>query len=638
MSFLTALGLSFNNLMTKKGRTFLTAFAGAIGIIGIALILSLSDGFQKYIDKVQEDTLSTYPITIDGESVDMSALLKSMTGNRDDDEGEEGEVVLSAVERNVIKPFDVSTDMYNALVSEKTVNDLALFREYIEKDDSGIKKLTSDIKYSYNVKPKIYGTDLFGETLRVNPSTVMDSMGMGNMMGMYSQFASMSIMGTDYDIFSEMLDNKDLLRDQYDVLQGRWPEDKSELVFVVSSRNYVEDTAFYTLGLKDQKQLAGVINGGTIEKSGKDEYTYDEIMGLKFKLITDPDYYTYNEKTESWDFIEEDSDEFKKVLDSGLDLKIVGIIRPREGAAASSIGTAIGYTRELTEYVVEKTNASKIVKDQLADKDTDVFTGKPFKGSEAADQAASQAMDLTAMMQNLSPEQQAYFASLSQEEIAKLMATYADNAVSKATYDSNIEILGVCDLSEPSSIKLFPKDFESKDLLEDKIEEYNKMCEENGNEAAKIQYTDYIGIMMSSISSIIRAITYVLIAFVAISLVVSSIMIAIITYISVLERTKEIGILRSIGASKKDVSRVFNAETLIEGFVSGALGVGVTMLLNIPINMIIDHFSGLGSIAALPLTYAGILVLISVVLTVIAGLIPSRLAAKRDPVEALRSE
>ncbi len=639
MSFLTALSLSFNNLMTKKGRTFLTAFAGAIGIIGIALILSLSDGFQKYIDKVQEDTLSTYPISIESETLDMSAVLRSMTGN--DDEEEEGEKEFdetqTAVARNVIKPFEVTTDMYNALVSEKTVNDLALFRKYIEAPASGIRDLTSDVKYSYDVKLKIYGKDLYGERLRVNPSTIMDSMGMGNMMGMYAQFSSMSMMGTDYDVFSEMLDNRDLISEQYDVLAGRWPADKSELVFVVSSRNYVEDTAFYTLGLKDQSKLAKVLEGGTIEKSGAEEYTYDEILGLEFTCITDADHYK-RESDGTWTFIEPDTDEFEKVLSNGLKLKIVGIIRPREGAAATAITSTIGYTKDLTEYIIGLTNSSEIVKSQLEDTDKDVFTGKPFKGSDAAAEAAAQAMDIQAVMAGLSPEQQAYFASLSEDQIKEMMKKYAESAVSQATYEGNLELLGVCDLDAPSSIKLYPKDFESKDLLEDKIDEYNKNCEKEGNEAAKISYTDYIGIFMSSVSKIIKAITYVLIAFVAISLVVSSIMIAIITYISVLERTKEIGILRSIGASKKDVSRVFNAETLIEGFVSGFLGVAVTMLLNIPINMVIKHFAGLSNIAALPLNYAAILVLISILLTVIAGLIPARMASKRDPVEALRSE
>ncbi len=644
MSFSTALGLSFNNLMTKKGRTFLTAFAGAIGIIGIALILSLSDGFQKYIDKVQEDTLSNYPVQIQSETIDMSALVKSMVGDRENEE-EKGETEKKTpAEREVVKALEVTLDMYNALVSEKTKNDLKEFKKYLDDEQNGISELVSDIQYSYDVNIKMYGKDLFGNTLRVNPSKVMDSMGMSNMSNMYAQYSSMSSMSlmgggaTDLDVFCEIMDNEELLSQQYEVVKGHWPKNKNELVFVIRGGNYVEDTALYTLGLKDQSTLSAFLKGETIEKSGENEYSYDEILNLTFKCITDSDYYKYNEKTNTWDVIEEDSPEFARVLDEALELKVVGIIRPAENAAATAISKVVGYTKELTEYVIEKTNEAEIVKAQLADANTDVFTGKPFTGTEEAEKASQSALDMGSLMADMTPEQQAYFASLSQEEIQALMKQYAANAVSNATYEGNLKLLGVCDLSHPSAISIFPKDFESKDLIEDKITAYNDKCKAEGNEAGKISYTDYVGILMGSVSKIINAITYVLIAFVSISLVVSSIMIAIITYISVLERTKEIGILRSIGASKKDISRVFNAETLIEGLVSGLLGVGVTMVLNIPINMIIDHFSGLGNIAALPLTYAGILVLISVLLTVIAGLVPSRMAAKKDPVEALRSE
>lgn len=640
MSFLTALGLSFNNLMTKKGRTFLTAFAGAIGIIGIAMILSLSDGFQKYIDKVQEDTLSNYPISISGETVDMSALVKSMAGKEEEDEEKEEnkETRQSPRERGVIRALEVTTDMYNALVSEKTINDLELFKKYLDDEANGIKELTSDIQYSYNVKPKIYGTDLNGEIIRVNPSQVMDSMGMGNLSGM-SSMGSFSMMGGGgLDVFCEIMDNKELLAQQYDVVKGRWPENKNELVFVISSGNYVDDTAFYTLGLRDQSTLKAFLEGKTIEKTGTSEYTYDEILNLSFKCIIDADYYKHNEKDNSWEEIDKESAEFETVINNGIDLKIVGIIRPAEGVAASAITNVVGYTKELTEYVIEETNKAEIVKSQKADENIDVFTGKPFAGTEAAEKAGEQAIDMTSMMAQMTPEQQMYFASLSEEEIQKLMKQYAAAAVSTATYEDNLSLLGVCDLNSPSAISIYPKDFESKDVIEDKIKEYNEKCEAENREAAKISYTDYVGILMGSVTKIINAITYILIAFVGISLVVSSIMIAIITYISVLERTKEIGILRSIGASKRDISRVFNAETLIEGLVSGVLGVVVTMILNIPVNIIINHFSGLGKIAALPLAYAGILVLISIFLTVIAGLIPSRMAAKKDPVEALRTE
>ncbi len=633
MSFFTALGLSANNLWTKKGRTFLTAFAGAIGIIGIALILSLSDGFQKYIDRVQEETLSNYPITIESESVDLSAMFSAMTRNDDDEKKDDEE----KDDREVIKSLNVSTNMYNALVSKRNVNDLAEFKKYLDDEANGIADLVSAIRYTYDVNVKIYGTDLFGNTLRVNPSTVMEAMGMSNMSSVYSMYSSMpamSMMSTDMDIFGELLDNPELLDQQYDVIAGRWPEDKTEMVFVVNENNYVEDIALFTLGLKDQSTLSAFLKNEKIAHSGKDEYSYDDILGLRFRCILDTDYYARDREKNVWNQIDESSDYFKAVLNNGLELRIVGIIRPKEDAAATAISSTIGYTKELTQYIIEQTANSAIVRAQMADPETDVFTGKPFSDSENAEAAENDAMD----MSNLSPEQQAYLASLSEEELAELRQQMAASAVSAATYDGNLKALGVCDLTVPKSISIYPKDFESKDGIETKIKEYNKKCEAEGNEGAKISYTDFIGIMMSSISNIINAITYVLIAFVAISLVVSSIMIAIITYISVLERTKEIGILRSIGASKKDVSRVFNAETLIEGLVSGGLGVLVTVLLNIPINAIIRHFAGLRNIAALPAVYALILIAISVVLTVLAGLIPAGMAAKRDPVEALRSE
>ncbi len=644
MSFLTALSLSANNLMTKKGRTFLTAFAGAIGIIGIALILSLSDGFQKYIDRVQEETLSTYPITIEAESVDMSGMLTTLMGEATDEANEENDEDTESDESNekseTIKPLDVTTNMYNTLISEKTVNNLCEFKKYLDDPDNGFSELVSAIQYSYDINPKIYGTDLNGELIRVNPSTVLDAMGMSNMQSMYSMYSemsgsmsSLSMISTDLDVFGEIMDNDELLSEQYDVVAGRWPEDKDELVFVIKSNNYVEDTALFTLGLKDQDTLSAFLDNKEIAVSGKEEYTYDEIMKLTFTCVPDYAFYDYDEETGTWNEINLDSDKFDEVLSKGITLKIVGIIRPKDTASATAISSVIGYTKELTEYLIKETNKSEIVKSQIANPDTDVFTGKPFSGTKEAE-SAENSFDLN----SLTPEQQAYFAALSEEERNNLVAQMASQTVSESSYENNLGILNVCDLETPATINIYPKDFESKDLISDKIKEYNKKCEDEDREAAKITYTDYIGIMMSSISTIINAITYVLIAFVAISLIVSSIMIAIITYISVLERTKEIGILRSIGASKRDVSRVFNAETLIEGFVSGGIGVLVTVVLNIPINAIIKHFSGLKNIAALPVNAAVILVLISVVLTMLAGLVPSRMAAKRDPVEALRSE
>lgn len=629
MSFFTALSLSMNNLMTKKGRTFMTAFAGSIGIIGIALILSLSSGFQNYIDKVQEDTLSTYPITLQKETLDMGSMMNAMMGNVEDD--------AENYDDDLVRALDISTDMYNAMVAEKQSNNLEEFKNYLEDEANGFGALTSAIQYSYDVNPKIYTWDVNDEICRVNPSTVMEAMGMESMQAMYSTMTSampsMSMMGSDMDVFTEIIDNRALLESQYDVAAGRWPQAKDEVVFVVTRKNWVSDTALYTLGLKDQTELKNFSEGKPIEKADT-SFSYDELLALRYRVILDTDYYVYNETLGCWEDKSKDTAYMEELLGNALELKVVGIVRPKDGVAATSISGTIGYTKELTEYILEETMKQDIVKQQLADPETDVMTGRPFADGEKADDAMNSAFDISM----LPPEQQAYLATLSEAELQQLMQQYMANAVSAATYEGNLQLLGVAELNEPSAISIYPIDFASKELIEDKIKEYNNKMEAEGKEANKISYTDYIGIMMSSISIIINTITYVLIAFVAISLVVSSIMIGIITYISVLERTKEIGILRSIGASKKDISRVFNAETLIVGFTSGALGVLVTVLLTIPINLVIEALSDIPNVAKLPVVGGTILVLISMGLTLIAGLIPSKVAAKKDPVEALRTE
>ena len=629
MSFKTAMGLSLNNLMTKKGRTFMTAFAGSIGIIGIALILSLSSGFQAYIDKVQEDTLSNYPINLLDETMDMSAMMGSMSG--------EFEEEATTYDDDVVRPMVIMTEMYNAMVAEKQANNLGEFRKYILDESNGFGELTSAIQFGYDANLRIYGTDLNGKTLQVNPSTVMSTMGMDSMMSMYDTMSSMSAMGamggTDMDAFCELLDNQELLESQYDVVAGKWPESKEELIFVVSEKNYIMDTALFTLGLKDQALLKNFTESKQIEDDGR-TFTYNDLLSQTYKVVLSTDFYEYNEELGYWEDFTESEIYLEKILENAMELKVVGIVRPKSDAVATSITGTIGYTKELTEYIIEETAKQEIVKAQQDDPETDVLTGKPFSDSEAAENVQNSAMD----MSTLTPEQQAYLATLTPEELKMLQEQYAAAAVSKATYDGNLAMFGVADLEKPSSINIYPIDFASKDLIEDKIQEYNDAMEAEGKEANKITYTDYIGIMMSSISTIINVISYVLIAFVSISLVVSSIMIGIITYISVLERTKEIGILRSIGASKKDISRVFNAETMIVGLVSGLLGVGVTVLLCIPINAIIYYFAEIPDVAELPAVGGTILVIISVTLTLIAGLIPSRVAAKKDPVEALRTE
>ena len=630
MSFLTALSLSANNLMTKKGRTLLTAFAGSIGIIGIALILALSSGFQSYIKKVEEDTLSSYPIAIEEEQVDYSSMMSAFMGQHvgEASEKEDGKIYSN----NII------SEMLNSMMSQVKVNNLADFKKFIEDRNNGFDELVSDIQYGYSTTLNIYKEDTSDGIVQVNPSTVLDTIGMGQLSGMSgSSMMSSSMMGGgSWDVWSELIGNRTLLESQYDVIAGRWPDAYNEIVLIVDENNEISDYALYALGLKDQNEVADTMTRlakGEEIVSYKTEYTYEDILDLRYRLIVNTDFYSYNEENDSYTDVRDDEDSYRAAIADGIQLQVVGILRPDPDAVTGAVSGSVGYTSALMEYVINKINASDIVKKQAAAPETDVITGLPFtKDGEEVE------MENTFDITTLTPEQQAYLASLSQEELDTLMASYMQPATSSATYEGNMEAFGVADLEKPSSIMIYPVDFASKDMISDKISEYNDAVRAEGREEAVINYTDYIGLMMSSISTIINAISYVLIAFVAISLVVSSIMIGIITYISVLERTKEIGILRSIGASKHDISMVFNAETLIVGFVSGAMGIIVTMLLVIPINAIIKNLSGISNVAGLPWLAALILVLISMALTFIAGLIPAKMAAKKDPVVALRSE
>ena len=630
MSFLTALSLSANNLMTKKGRTLLTAFAGSIGIIGIALILALSSGFQSYIKRVEEDTLSSYPIAIEEEQVDYSSMMSAFMGQHvgEASEKEDGKIYSN----NII------SEMLNSMMSQVQVNNLADFKKFIEDRNNGFDELVSDIQYGYSTTLNIYKEDTSDGIVQVNPSTVLDTIGMGQLSGMSgSSIMSSSMMGGgSWDVWSELIGNRTLLESQYDVIAGRWPNAYNEIVLIVDENNEISDYALYALGLKDQNEVADTMTRlakGEEVVSYKTEYTYEDILDLRYRLIVNTDFYSYNEENDSYTDVREAEDSYRAAIADGIQLQVVGILRPDPDAVTGAVSGSVGYTSALMEYVINQINASDIVKKQAADPETDVITGLPFtKDGEEVE------MESTFDITTLTPEQQAYLASLSQEELEELMASYMQPATSSATYDGNMETFGVADLEKPSSIMIYPVDFASKDMISDKISEYNDAVRAEGREESIINYTDYIGLMMSSISTIINAISYVLIAFVAISLVVSSIMIGIITYISVLERTKEIGILRSIGASKHDISMVFNAETLIVGFVSGAMGIIVTMLLIIPINAIIMNLSGISNVAGLPWMAALILVLISMALTFIAGLIPAKMAAKKDPVVALRSE
>ena len=607
MSFKTALSLSLNNLMTKKGRTILTAFAGSIGIIGIALILSLSNGIQEYIDRTEEETLSSYPLSIQKESVDMSSLIASMASTEEDVNYDDDK----------IHSLNIMGDMFTTLSQEVDKNDLKSFKEYLESDKTNINDYVTSIRYSYNVTMNFYKNDP-DNVIQVNPTTVFDTLGMGTsgMSSIYSTYMS------SYDVFYEMIDNEDLLKQQYDLVDGHWPEKYNEVVLQVNKNNQISDYTLYSLGLLSQDDLKEQFVNMTTGKEVSFEetsYSTDEILNLSFKLLLNTDYYEKNGA--AW-LDKSDNEEFMKAkLKDAEEIKIVGIIKPNEEAVTGQ-GTPgmVGYTHELMEHLINRINEEEITKEQLANPEINVFTGQEFSSKSTFDPSS------------FTREEYAAFSKLSEAEQMEYIKSITENMTS--SYDENLTKLGIADLDDPDTISIYPKDFDSKEEIVKIIDEYN----EGKEESDQINYTDIVGVMMSSVSTIVNVISSVLIAFVAISLVVSSIMIAIITYISVIERTKEIGILRAIGASKKDVSRVFNAETLIEGLTAGVLGILVTVLLNIPINFIIKNMVNISNIAKLPIVGAIILIIISVFLTVIAGFIPAKIASKKDPVVALRTE
>lgn len=636
MSFFTALSLSFNNLMTKKTRTILTAFAGSIGIIGIAMILSISNGIQLYIDRVQRDTLSSYPITLQAESIDISSMVTSMTGNSDSAEHEDKSKIYSN---------DIMGDMINTMVKEVKSNNLSEFKKYIENGSSDIKSYVSDIQYSYDVPLNIYMKDTSNGVEQLNPSTMFDSIYGEGATSTSSAMSSGMGMGmfSNSSVWNQLLGNQQVLDEQYDVLAGHWPEKFNEVVLVADKNNEVDDYTLYSLGLKDPEEVRTLFKkmmvGESYETKKDISYTFDEILDTEFKLVMPTDMYKYNDVTGTWDDYSKDDKYMTNVVNNGTDIKVCGIIRPNDDAVSTSLSSGIGYTAKLTEYIIEEVKNSEIAKAQLADTSVDVFTGVPFDNDRNTEITMD---DVNAYMATLSPEEsaqmQAMTSGMSDDQILQLFSASLKARTTDATLDSNKSKLGITDLDTPSQIDIYATDFDSKEKVQNIIKDYNKLQQDDGKEENVINYTDYVGIMMSSVSTIINAISYVLIAFVAISLIVSSIMIGIITYISVLERTKEIGVLRSIGASKKDVSRIFNAETLIEGFVSGALGIVVTLLLCIPANALIKHLTDISNVAQLPVAGGVILIIISMFLTFIAGLIPAKLAAKKDPVVALRSE
>lgn len=738
MSFLTALSLSKNNLMTKKGRTFLTSFAGSIGIIGIALILSLSNGVQEYINSVERSTLASFPVSIQHETVDYTSLMTSMMNVRDNAEENR--------DPDRIYTNDISTEMMKTMLSEMQTNNLAEFKEYLESDPDGISASIEEIQYSYDSNLYIYGHSADGDIMQINPSTVMSAMMGQSMADNVSQMTNTysSLMGSSsmssYDAFRELL-STDMLKTEYEVLAGRLPEAYDEVVVLVTDRNELSDVTLYTLGLRDQDELEGMMSSVMAGESfdldtGDLSFSYDDLMGMEFSMLTAPEFYQKNDDG-TWTDMRSDSEFMEQAAENGLKLKVVGILKPDADSLISSTNSGgIGYTHALTEYMIDKTNSSELVKAQKENPDVDVFTGIEFpKADEEEEQPMSQseAMEMltgmlteeqrtklnegimaalteeqqsqiqsammgmvsdeqmnSIMMGVLTPEQLTQLQSgadvnslltdaqkaqmsaqiaasltaeqnaelstmmngmadptkmytifmqvLTTDQLRQLMDMTKEPETTDATYDGNLKLLGVAELSEPSSMKIYATDFESKEKITQLIEKYNDSKIADDNQADVINYTDYVGLMMSSVSDIINSISYILIAFVAISLIVSSIMIGIITYISVLERTKEIGILRAMGASKRDISNVFNAETLIVGFSAGVIGIAVTLLLNIPINIIIENITGIANVALLPWQGGVILVVISMLLTLIAGLVPAGVAAKKDPVEALRTE
>lgn len=815
MSIWTALTLSFNNLLTKKGRTILTAFAGSIGIIGIALILSLSTGFQNYIDKIQEDTLTSYPLTITSETADTTSMLLSMVSEAGEATGE-----------NTVRERQYISTMFSKIGT----NDLTSFKKYLEKNEDKVDDMVSLIEYQYSVSPLIYTVNSEEEIAQINPSTMLSSM-------MGTSTSMMSMGGMSSSVFNEMLDDPASLKEQYDVLAGRWPKKYDEMILVLPEPNGMSDLLVYSLGLRDDQELMDMISkimaGEKVENQKEPlEWTYEDLLKLQFKLVNPTDTYKYNETYHVYESMTGDTEYMKSVYEDALKLKVVGVVCAKEGNRSGSLMQGIGYTKELTEYVIEEASKSEIVKKQLEDREVDVFSGKRFddksedtglnfqdmisvdtellssafgstvseqdianltKGyteqisaaittdTKPAKEAASNALvtfatnllneyiaankdpvtqvapikmsqvapvvdtflkqeanqkvlsDLEAkyvvpkatfqtfysgllngMLQAIvatppTPEgaeptgylssmlveqflpvyvtqpevagaieqmaagmtqavmqksilskvgelsgklvstiagsfnvdqdkiASAFQFNLSEEEVARLMQTMSSAGVERNA-DTNLISLGYQDMNKPSSISFYFVDFESKEAFVDFLDDYNSQMEKEDDEKV-IKYTDITGILMSSVKTIVDSVSYVLIAFVSISLVVSSIMIGIITYISVLERTKEIGVLRAIGASKKNISSIFNAETFIVGLFAGLLGIGVTLTLVPLINYIIHSLTGNMDISAvLPIRAAIILVILSVVLTLIGGLIPSKQAAKKDPVLALRSE
>ena len=599
MSFMTALALSFNNLLTKKGRTFLTAFAGSIGIIGIALILALSNGVSDYVKKVQEDTLVSLPLTISEQN--QSNLLATSPDLSDKPYKDNNELGVNTVLTKLLK-------------KQIGKNDLASFKKYLEENASQVEALTKDVRYQYNLQPYIYESDTSNGPKSILPSTLADEVETSNQ--------TMKGYLHNIDYWSELSSDTNMLESQYDVLEGRLPTDKSEIVLIADENNEISDLLLYSLRIKDPSELN---DAKKLDELGSQTYQYSDFIGKTFKAVVNTNRFV--KENNQWINKIDDKSYMKTQIENGLELKIVGVLRQKEGTRSSvnSPSGGVAYTRALIDYTSEQIQNSDIVKEQEANPTINVFTGKEF----AKDPKPFNSADLT-------EEEKIQLAKMTPEQQAQYVQQYNDNLA--ATYEENLAKLGVIDKSKPAAIEFYTSSFQQKQELKDFINAYNTAKKDAGEDDKVLAYSDDIQTIMSSITTMVGVITTVLVGFVAISLIVSSIMIAIITYISVLERTKEIGILRAMGASKKDIRRIFTAETAIEGFISGVLGIAITLLATFPINAIVAQTTKVDGVAQLPWDAALILIVISIVLTVLAGLIPSRIAAKKDPVESLRSE
>lgn len=627
MSFKTALSLSFHNLMTKKGRTLLTSFAGSIGIIGIGLIMSLSNGVQNYIDSVEKDTMASYPITINDSTMDMSVMMSAMmdmsADQQEEDEKaqEEGEKPESLGTRPMVSKILES-------VSDTSANNLSAFRNFIDSDEGeAIRQTAKAIEYSYTAQMTVYNEHAASKkAVQISPNGLLDRLGFASLTDVYSAMGVSTPIS--YNIWRQLPDSQTLRDEDYTIVDGRWPEKWNEVVLSVDDEDKINDFTLYSMGLMDQDQLAEnyqkVLDGKTdkVEAQTPPELKIEDVLNMEFKVI--PNSSLYSKVQGHWINNIDNDDFMKDVLKKAESVKVVGIIKPADKTVSGSANEGLFYDSSLNEWINEQAENSEIVKEQRKNPEINIFTGQSFSKGEKFS------------MDSLSQEQMMAMSQMSQEDILNYINTYNDNA--SATFDSNLVRLGVIDFDQPSAIKLYSSSFESKEKLSDLITDYNNLMEDENKPENIISYTDTIGVMLSGVQQVINMISYVLMGFVSVSLVVSSIMIGIITYISVLERIKEIGILRALGASKKDIRHVFNAETFIIGLASGLIGIGLTLLLNIPISIIVEQQTGVANVASLPAGGALILILINLLLTMIAGLIPASIASRKNPVEALRTE